>query len=293
MSTSPGPSSPSTGGGAAAASAAASASPSQAGLALGKQVLKLMSEDNDERQLAEKEFYLMLQRNPQACLQGLLEVLLLAPDPAARKMAVTLVKNNLFGQEEHTLKEGSGLWEVPLPKAFKDQVKQQLLATLAQERDPLVCRVAVAVTASIGMAELDEGAAGVGWPELLPFMAKGATTQLVAGGNLQLAENCFELFAQLGYYLAETQLGQLQAFRAMFEAVLAKAPAFERAGARVVGAAVKALGQLMVCLPEPEHVEVFQNLVPGVLTALTHVVQHKLQEESMQILSILAEVVEE
>ena len=277
----------SPGGGRAAAPA--SGSPSQAGVALGKQVLHLMSDDNDLRNRSEKELHTMLQRNPKECLHGLVEVLTLSPDAEARKMAITLIKRYMFGGEDcqNVLPEDGGLWEKPVPQEFKDKVKRALLKVLVTEKTPTVCRVTTAVVGTIAFLDLPKRA----WPELLPFMIKGATFQ-VANGNLQVVENCFELMALLGAYFAENQADKLPRLCEVFGGSLTKAPHLGKQGARIVGSTVKALGGLLVSLQTTEDVEHFQVLVPLILAALMHVLKHRLETESIQVLAVLAEIAE-
>jgi len=265
-------------------------SPSQAGLALGKTVQLLMATENEVRNRAEADFKKMLKSNPVACLQGLVEVLSLSPDAQARKLAITLFKRYMFGEDAAgVLEKDQGLWEKPISAAFKGKVKALLLDTLARDSERSVRTVTCTVVATIAMVDLPEGT----WPNLFTFLIKGASSNFVPNGNFNLAESCFEVIAMLGYYIGENLQQQLPQFRSLFENSLTNAIKFGEPGARVVGATVKALGHLMVCLQSAEHVELFQNLIPGILAALSHVIKHKLEDQSLQMLMILAEVAEE
>ena len=117
--------------------------------------------------------------------------------------------------------------------------------------------------------------------------------QVSPTGNLRLAENCFEILAMLGFYLAEEQVSQLPRLRQVFENALKKGAQLDRAGARVLASAIKAVGRLMVALQKAEQVEVFHPLIPLMLASLMQVLKHKLENESILILQVMAEIAEE
>jgi hypothetical protein len=230
----------------------------------------LMSPDNAIRQNAEAGAFSQLKQQPDCCVLSLLQVLRSQVAPEVRSMSALLLRRVI-------IKDDPSLWPqctAETQTAFKTNVLESLGDA---QLDPSTRKMVCDVVGELGVNIMDEGQ----WPQLLPFLFE----KVNSGDPLQ-RESALHVFGMTASYLAESMSHHFN----MLAQIMQRCIADPVNNGKVQVAGIRALGLLLVCIDEPSKRKVFQALVPGMLQALSSLINNNHIDAAQRSLEVLVDV---
>lgn len=174
-------------------------------------------------------------------------------------------------------KDEASLWPAITDPA-KATVKQELMNAIQEEPERSICHKLCDTISELGAGILEEG----GWPELMPFMF-----QCVQSGQARLQENALLIFSQLAQYLADAFIPYLGTLHGVLKQCICQG-----ASSEVRTAALKATTAFISTIEAPQERDRFQDMLPDMLSTLSHSLQTGEEKTAQEALEMFIEVAE-
>eukprot|EP01018_Ginkgo_biloba_P022660 Gb_23625 [translate_table: standard] len=231
-------------------------------------VTELMSAGNKQRGHAEALFNLCKQHRPDTLVLKLLYTLQSCGQVEIRAMSAILLRKQVA-------KDESSLWPRLSPQTHAT-IKAQLLICVQREETKTIVKKLCDTVAELAAGLIEEGQ----WPELLPFMF-----QCVSSDSARLKESALLMFAQLSQCMGEYLRSHLFTLHTVFQQCLSPSAPM---GVRV--AALRATTNFIQTMETAQQRELFQDLLPGMMQALTEALNRREEATAQEALEMFIEL---
>ncbi|CAN4094820.1 unnamed protein product [Withania somnifera] len=228
----------------------------------------LMSTSNEQRSQAESVFNLIKQNDPNSLAHKLANLLTTSPHVEPRAMSAILLRKLLT-------RDDSFIWP-KLTHSTQSGIKSLLLTCIQHEQSKSIIKKLCDTISELASSILPENQ----WPEILPFMF-----QCVSSDSPKLQESAFLIFSQLAQYIGDLLVPYTKDLHSVF---LQKLNNSSNPDVRIV--ALSAAINFLQCLASATERDMFQDLLPGMMSTLTEALNLGQEAMAQDVLELLIEL---